>query len=177
MNATTDIAEAVNVLAGRGIVVSVSPTGRLQVQPASLLTADEREWCRAQAGAILAHLAPRVVPTGNPTLTGNEPWDRQIALGLLADADALIERLGVDGRHPTVRDAAAMVASAFATRDLETVRFAVSEFAALVRRLARVCVRTGATGQNRTNAGVNPPTLSEPVQKPKSDGSVLGRAS
>lgn len=85
-------------------------------------------------------LSPFPPPSGKreaaPLLTGAEPWDRRAAVRLLLDADALVERLGIDGRHPAVRDAAAMVTSAFGTRDPETVRFAVAEFTALIRRLA-----------------------------------------
>jgi hypothetical protein len=51
-------------------------------------------------------------------------------------ADGLIERLGVDGQHPAIADAAAMVTSAYRTRDMETIRFACQEFEAAVRGLA-----------------------------------------
>lgn len=72
----------------------------------------------------------------DPPLVGAEPCDQRVALRLIADADALLERLGVDGQHPAVASAAAMVTSAHATRDLETLRFAVAEFTVVVRRLA-----------------------------------------
>lgn len=51
---------------------------------------------------------------------------------LLADADEYVERSGVSGTHPAVRAAAEQVASAVATWDAETVRFAVVEFRAVV---------------------------------------------
>ena len=54
----------------------------------------------------------------------------------MESADALVERLGVNGSRPEVTAAAAMVVSAHATRDMETLRFAVAEFTAIVRRLA-----------------------------------------
>jgi len=54
----------------------------------------------------------------------------------MADADALVERSGVDGRAPTIRDAAAVVFSAYLTRDMETLRYALAEFALVVRQLA-----------------------------------------
>jgi hypothetical protein len=52
------------------------------------------------------------------------------------DADALVEQLGIDGRLPAVQDAAAMVTSAHAMRDMETLRLAIAEFTVVVRRLA-----------------------------------------
>jgi hypothetical protein len=66
----------------------------------------------------------------------------------MSDADSLVERLGIGGRHPAVRDAAAMVTSAHATRDMETLRFAVSEFTVVVRGVARERVPAGGTEPN-----------------------------
>lgn len=80
-------------------------------------------------------------------LVGAEPWDQRAALRLIVDADALVEQLGVDGQHPVIVSAAAMVTNAFATRDMETLRFAVAEFTVLVRGLAGIkgatCDTTG----------------------------------
>ena len=73
-----------------------------------------------------------------PYRTACEPWDQPAALRLMAEADALVEKFGVDGRHPAIVDAAAMVGSAFETRDMETVRFATAEFAATVRGVIAV---------------------------------------
>ncbi len=47
-----------------------------------------------------------------PSLSGNEWWDVRVARKLMDEADALVERLGVDGRHLAISDAAAMVVSA-----------------------------------------------------------------
>jgi hypothetical protein len=56
---------------------------------------------------------------------------------LLFEADEYVERSGVSGRNPIIRAAADMVASAVRTCDIETVRFAVTEFrAALVSVIA-----------------------------------------
>lgn len=80
----------------------------------------------------------------SPPLTGRESWNVRSAIKLMVEADVLVERLGVDGRHPEVAAAATMVVSAVATLDMETVRFAVSEFVAVVRRLASVKNRESA---------------------------------
>jgi hypothetical protein len=89
--------------------------------------------------------APRSQPRteqGNPRpsemllLVGLEPWDRNEAIRLMAAADELPSRYGVSGAHPDILRAAAMVVSAFQTRDIGTVRFAVAEFAVEVRRVA-----------------------------------------
>ena len=71
-----------------------------------------------------------------PALAGAEPWNPAAALRLVFDADALVERLSIDGRLPAVQAAAAMLVSALAARDMETVRFAAGEFAAAVRAAA-----------------------------------------
>jgi hypothetical protein len=92
------------------------------------------------AGALLSPIPPFSHPSAGgevtPTLAGAEPWDQRTALRLLLDADTLVERLGIDGQLPTIREAAAVVTSALATRDLETVRLAVAEFEAVVRGVA-----------------------------------------
>ena len=136
MNSSDGISGKLNVLAERGIVAGVSASGTLRVCGASLLTPDEQKWFRAHAGAILAHLASTAVTNSNFSLSGKESWDQSAALQMMHDADGLVERLGIDGRHPAVESAAAMVVSAFATHDLETVHFAVVEFEVAVRQVA-----------------------------------------
>src|SRR5262245_34205532 len=59
---------------------------------------------------------------------GPEPWNPAEACRLTAEVNALVGDLGLDGRDPEVADAAAVVASAYRTRDMETVRFACGEF-------------------------------------------------
>src|SRR4051812_43358900 len=70
-----------------------------------------------------------------PLTAPTRDWCRE-ALVLLEAAEALVEKLGVSGRHPDVKDAAAVVTSAYNSGDLETVRFACSEFVATVRLVA-----------------------------------------
>lgn len=89
------------------------------------------------------------------TLPGNEPWDRRVAMKLVCDADALVGSFGVSGNHPAIRDAAALVGSAFDTRDLETLRFAVSEFAAAVRGVVREHFRAEQSEENRAQTGAS----------------------
>jgi hypothetical protein len=102
-------------LSRRGFTVR-AVGGFISVIPASELTADDREAIRQRRDELLAVLSPA------------EPWNLDTAIRLMDEADALVEQLSVDGRHPAIA-AAAMVSSAFATRDRETVRFAVAEFA------------------------------------------------
>src|SRR5262245_53573905 len=105
MNASVLIAQ----LRERGFALSVT-AGSLRVRPRSRLTPEERE-------AIGSHL-PELIAT----LTVGEPWDQCEALRLMEEADALVGHLGVDGRHPAIADAAAMVVSAHVLRDMETLR-------------------------------------------------------
>lgn len=62
---------------------------------------------------------------------------------LLAEADGYVAQSGVSGHHPAVRAAANVVVSAFRTHDIETLRFAVSEFrasvAAVIADRSRAC--------------------------------------
>jgi hypothetical protein len=108
----------------RGLALRAS-ADRLCVSPASALTESDRGAIRQHRDELLALLSPA------------EPWDAEAALRLAHDADSLVGQLGVSGRHPAVADAAAMVVSALATRDMETLRFAAAEFAAVVRELTR----------------------------------------
>jgi hypothetical protein len=110
--------------ARRGLTLRAT-AGRLSVSPASALTATDREAIRQRRDELLA------------LLSRAEPWDLPAALRLTHDADSLVGQLGVSGRHPAVADAAAAVVSALATHDMETLRFAVAEFAAVVGELAR----------------------------------------
>ncbi len=135
MNSIGAIAIRLDAITRQGIEVSVSPSGPLQVRPASRLSAGDREWLRDHARVILTYLGT-VAGTAAALLSGQEPWNVRVALQLMNDADAMVERSGVDGRHPVVKESAAMVASAFVTRDMETLRFAFGEFTTLVRRLA-----------------------------------------
>ena len=136
MNPTASINVKLRALSGRGIMVTVSPSSTLQVRPASRLTAEECNWFREHAAAILAHLVGVSGKTPLARNTGSEPWDSQLAIKLMWDTDRLVEQSRIDGRHPAVVQAAAMVTSAFGARDMETIRYAVSEFRVLVRQLA-----------------------------------------
>ena len=133
---TAEITRYLGVLAARGITVAASPSRTLQARPGSLLTDDDRARLRECAGAILAHLGTPVTNAGTITLSGNEPWNSGVALKLMEEADALVERFGVDGRHPDVQLAAALVCSARAAKDMETLRLACREFEVALRRLA-----------------------------------------
>lgn len=68
-----------------------------------------------------------------PGLSGLEPWDSLTAIILMGKGDELVERLGVSGLLPAIQTAAAMVASAYPTRDMETLRFSLAEFEDAVR--------------------------------------------
>jgi hypothetical protein len=68
------------------------------------------------------------------TLSGWESWDKPTAHRLIAQTVALIERYGVARTRSEVRDVLALLSSAEATIDPETVRFACSEFEIAVRR-------------------------------------------
>lgn len=125
------VLEMLAALAARGLAVSVSPARTLLVRPSAALTSADRAWLRAHAGAAVEHLVPVV-----PSIVGDEPWDARALGALVARADAMAEHLQVSGLHPAVRAAADAVASAWATGDAETVRFAVSEFCATVQRVA-----------------------------------------
>ena len=129
MNASTLITS----LRARGFHLAVV-NGSLRVSPASALTSGNRKAIREALPALVA------------TLGGVEPWDGETALRLMESADAVVGRLGVDGTRREITDAAAVVVSAHAARDLETLRFAVTEFLVSVRFAARVCRTTMADG-------------------------------
>jgi hypothetical protein len=141
--------------------------GRLAVSPATALTASDREAIRERREELLTTLSlsdcqvayvsscpqsDRSTGDGSPKRVG-EAWNRKLAIRLMYDADTLVERSEVSGRHPAVADAAAMVASAFASRDMETLRFALAEFAVLIRQLACERVTTGGARQTEANLG------------------------
>jgi hypothetical protein len=127
--------------ARRGLTLR-AVAGRLSVSPATALTVNDREVIREHRDELLAVLSPV------------EPWNLAMAIRLMHDADALVEQLGVSGRHPAIADAAAMVTSAHATRDMETIRFAVAEFALFVRGwLASGLSRAERDNRRRTSGG------------------------
>ena len=64
---------------------------------------------------------------------GPVPWNPDEAVRLMTATDALVERSGTSGTDPAVRAAAALVASAYKLRDMETLQFARAEFEAAVR--------------------------------------------
>lgn len=131
-------AALLDALRGRGIVAA-AVGGKLVVRPATKLTASDRAALRRHLPELVVVLAGGHEPTAEvPPLAGEETWDPVVASRLVFDADALVANLGVDGRHPAVAGAAAAVVSAHATHDLETLRFAVSEFVTVVRGLAAV---------------------------------------
>lgn len=71
------------------------------------------------------------------TLHGPIPWDQQEVSRRTRAADELVVHLHVDGRHPEVQRAAAMVVSATATRDMEVLVYAITEFNLTARRVAK----------------------------------------
>ena len=119
MNAISLVAD----LRSRGFTLAVV-AGSLRVTPKSALTRRDYEVIRADVAGLIAALSP------------SEPWDELEALLLMTEADALAARLSVSGVDSQVAAAAAMVASAYAARDLETIRFACLEFGVVVRGLA-----------------------------------------
>jgi len=98
--------------------------GRLSVSPATALTVADRKVIRQRRNELLT------------ILSLGEPWYQKTAIRLMHDAEALVEGRGEDGRHPAITNAAAIVCSAYRTRDMETLRFACREFEATVRGLA-----------------------------------------
>jgi hypothetical protein len=120
-------------LQARGFSLAVAG-GALRVRPTSGLTPADRAAIRAHLPALLAELTAATAIPGAASGVG-PAWHPAEARRLMAEADGLVEQLGVDGRHPRITAAAALVASAYATRDLETVRFAVAEFTATVREV------------------------------------------
>jgi len=115
-------------LRSRGFTLLVAD-GSLRVSPASALTSSARVAIRADLPALITHRAP------------GEVWDQGEAIRLMYDADTLVDQLEVDGTLPDVAAAASVVAGAFATLDIETVRFAVGEFTVLVCSLWSAAAR------------------------------------
>ena len=111
-------------LARRGVTVTAEE-GRLGVRPAAALTDADRAALRAGKAELLAYLTP---PAG--------AWDIAAVRTLTADADALVERLGVSCTHPDLRPAAKRAAEAIARRDMAALVRAVRAFELLVHRLA-----------------------------------------
>jgi hypothetical protein len=159
--------ELIETLSKRGIVLSVTG-GRLEVRPASALTAPDR----AAIGKRLADLIAALSPA--PSLSGLEPWDRAIAIQLMHDADTLVAESGLDGRHPALVAAGEVVFSAFAARDLETVRFAVAEFAVEIRRVTRERASAAAKAEKPPRTAVRPSGRFGNGQPLCQDENVLG---
>ena len=61
--------------------------------------------------------------------------------------DSLVEQSKVDGRHPAMAAAAAMVMSAAATRDVQTFAVAIADFEIAVRHAAYVCEHRNRVGR------------------------------
>jgi hypothetical protein len=120
-------------LARRGFTVR-AVAGAISVSPASALTPGDRDAIRRLRIELLATLSPGV------------RWDTATALGLMEAADSLVERLGVDGRHPSVARAAAKVCAAHAAQGMGAVRLACRGFEAVVRGLAADRVRVSPRG-------------------------------
>ena len=121
-------AALIALAAGRGVRLQVVG-GALRCVSAGPLPDDLRDLLAARKQELLVHL-------GGRSITRGQTWAQGEANRLMEAADALVERLGTDGRLPAVQAAAAMVVSALAARDMETVRFAAGEFAAAVRAAA-----------------------------------------
>lgn len=123
----------------RGFTLAVTG-GALAVRPASALTPADRAAIARHLPAVVAALA-----------SGNRPpvaeWDDRDAVRLLADADRLVERLGVNGTHPDVAGAAEVVCAAYAARDADALWPAVAAFERVVRRLAGHAGGRGKAGQ------------------------------
>jgi hypothetical protein len=158
-------AELIETLSERGIALSVTG-GRLEVRPASALTAPERVAIRERIAGLIAVLSP--------VLSESEPWNVSIAIRLMHDADTLVAESGLDARHPALVAASAVVLSAFAARDLETVRFAVAEFAVEVRRVARERASAAAKAEKPPRTAVRPSGRSGNAQPLCQDENVLG---
>jgi hypothetical protein len=129
-------------LQARGFLLRVE-AGSLRVTPKSALTSADREVIRAHLPALIACLSPQGVTGARSDLNHEhavveacELWDAQEAVRLMTNADAVVNRLGVDGRSPEISQAAVRVVAAYAIRDLETLRFACSEMEVAARRSA-----------------------------------------
>ena len=133
-------AALVERLRARGFTFVVEDRA-VRIRPASALTAADRQAIQADLPALVALLAQTDGAGGHSDSTtehvvavaSREPWDAREAARLMAAADAVVERLGVDGRSPEISQAAARVLSALATQDLESVRIACGEFEIAVR--------------------------------------------
>lgn len=119
-------------LARRGLTVDLAGD-RLAVRPAAALTDADRAAIRAGKAELVRYLSP---PAAG--------WDANAARALLADADALVERLGVPNTHPELRTLATSAVEAVAGRDLLVL-------VGRVRRFEQAAVRLAAgAGQRRT---------------------------
>ncbi len=126
-------ATLLDALQRRGITLSAA-AGRLVVHPATALTPDDRAAIRFHLAELVAVVAGARQPLrGVEPAAPSDPWDQPAALRLMFDADTLVERLGVDGRHPAIAAAAARAAGAYAVRDMTALRLALTQFEAAVR--------------------------------------------
>ena len=126
-------AELMDTFRRRGIALSAD-AGRLMVRPATALTPDDREAIRRYLPELVAVLAVAGTPSPCPeTAVASNSWNRATAHQLMFDADTLVERLGVDGRHPVISTAAARVTDAHMAHDLLALRRALTEFETAVR--------------------------------------------
>lgn len=122
-----------DALQRRGITLSAA-AGRLVVHPATALTPDDRTAIRRHLTELVAAVAGWQTPLGGvEPAVPRDPWDQPAALRLMFDADTLVERLGVDGRHPAIAAAAARAAGAHAARDMTALRLVLTQFEAVVR--------------------------------------------
>ncbi len=125
-------AALLDALRRRGITLS-TVAGRLVVRPATALTTDDRAAIKDHLAELIAVLAAGPSSARGQPAAARATWHQQMALRLMFEADGLVEKLGVDGRHPVVADAAALVVSAHAVRDMAALRLALCEFETAVR--------------------------------------------
>jgi len=97
---------------------------RLFVSPASALTADDRKTIFEHRNEMLALLSPC------------EAWNHEGAIELIHDVDCVVGACGISARDPLLSDAIAMVIDAYETRDMETLRFAVTELRLFIQQIA-----------------------------------------
>jgi len=106
--------------ADRGIRLWLE-NGSIRYWSPSALDPSIRQELAANKSAVIAYLGH---------------WSRPEAARLVAEADALVARLGVDGRDARVWAAAEAVTRATTAGDMVQLRLRVAEFEGLVRRLA-----------------------------------------
>lgn len=97
----------------------------------------------ADGGLLPLSYVSSTVPVGGrdpivpfPTFAPPSPWDQERASRMMFDADTLVEHLGVNGLHPEIQSAADKVVGANRARDVAKFADAITEFEAVVRRVA-----------------------------------------